>query len=292
MKWMIPIVVMLALAPAAWGQMFVEDFERWDTVDTRIKPPGWWLQYPYLARTEDAHSGRYAAQIMTWYGSVPGYMGTGEEGSNPWTVSPTAAPISYKPSRLTGYYRYLLGDNYGRNDSAVVTVLLQRYDSATQTSDTIGYAEKRLGPAATYIPFSVEIIDRAPGIDPTSMMITFISSLDAACGTEGKCCTLSIDDIQLSPTSSVGYGAAPLFENARVYPTPMHASARVEWDAKPGCEYALLLYSMSGELLSTIEPIVGGAATLDRAGLPSGEYLFEIRDRASGVVAQGRMIAE
>jgi len=171
-------------------------------------------------------------------------------------------------------------------------VLLQRYDSATQTSDTIGYAEKRLGPAATYIPFSVEIIDRAPGIDPTSMMITFMSGWDAACGSEGTCCTLSVDDIQLTATSGVSYGAAPLFENARVYPSPMHASARVEWDAKPGSEYTLLLYSMSGELLRTMEPIVGGAVTLDRAGLPSGEYLFEIRDRNAGVVARGRMIAE
>jgi hypothetical protein len=72
----------------------------------------------------------------------------------------------------------------------------------------------------------------------------------------------------------------------------MRTSARVEWNAEPGRSYAFMLYSLDGRLLRTIGAITGGSVQLDRAGLPSGEYLFEIRDRANAVTARGRVGVE
>jgi hypothetical protein len=294
MKWIIPVVASMMMASVAWGQVPQEDFEKWDSVSNGQVPSGWCCGSFGLGKVADAHTGRFAASVWNWYYYAEGYLMTGRDNASPWSLDMGGVPISYKPARLTGYYRYVLGENGGSKDSAIVFVMLKRYNAGTQGVDTIGFARKLLGPTAAYIPFAVDIRDYAPGIDPDSVVIAFVSSDNGFCAgaSIGTCCYLGIDDIQLVTPSGVAYSAAPLFESARVYPNPMRAEARVQWNAVPGREYHLSMYDAAGHPVRTIEGLAGGAAKLDRAGLPSGEYLFEIRDQANAVSARGRVVVE
>lgn len=292
-KWILSAVAIVAAATAAVAQIPQESFEKWDSVETVELPPGWYGGQFGSGKVESAHSGRYAASVWNWYYYAKGYLITGPRGT--WFVDLAAAgvPIDYKPTKLTGYYRYDLGRNQRKNDSAVAYVMLKRYNPETGKRDTIGFAKKLLGPAAAYTPFTVDIRDYAPGILPDSITLAFVSSDSGFCEGEsdGNCCYLSIDDIQLSLSSGVSYDARPLFDAARVYPTPLRSSGRIEWSARAGTSYTLRLYSVSGALVRTVDGLTGGSARIDRAGLPSGEYLFEIR-HGDGVAGRGRVVVE
>jgi hypothetical protein len=297
MKWILPVVVMLAATTVAWGQVPSEGFEQWDSSSAGEVARGWWGGPFGSSKVDDAHSGRYAASVWNWYFYAMGYIITGPTGAWYNDLVRAGVPISYKPTRLTGYYRYVLGKNGGNsdgNDSAVVYVMLKRYNPQTMQPDTIGFVKKLLGPTASYIPFTVDIRDYAPGVDPDSVVICFVSSEKGFCNneSEGTCCYLSIDDIQLSTSSGVAHSAAHLFERASVHPNPMRADARVEWSATPGREYRLIMYDAAGRRARTIEGLTGGSAKLDRSGLSSGEYLFEIRDQGNMVAARGRVMVE
>lgn len=293
MKWILYAMALLALSTTAWGQIPGETFERWDSVETHEAPPGWYGGAFGSGKVESSHTGRYAASVWNWYFYAKGYMITGRQGESYIDLAQAGVPINYKPSKLTGYYRYDLGLNQGRSDSAVIYVMLKRYNAETGEPDTIGFAKKLLGPAAHYTPFTLDIPDRAQGILPDSITIAFVSSENGFCSndTDGTCCYLSVDDLQLSVPSGVSYDAGALFSRARVYPLPLRTSGRIEWSARPGRSYTLRLYAITGALVRTVEGLTGGSAPIDRDGLPSGEYLFEIRD-GDELTGRGSFIAE
>jgi hypothetical protein len=291
MKWIIPVLASMMLASAAWAQVPDEGFERWDSIPGGEKPPGWSGGPFGFGKAESPHRGDFAASVWNWYYYAKGYLRSGNvQNSLPGILDIGGVPISYKPVKLSGYYRYVLGENGGKNDSAVLRVMLRRYNAGAGRIDTIGYAAKRLGPAGAYTPFSLDIPDYAPGVDPDSVVIEFMSSDSGFCNVEsnGNCCYLSVDDLYLVTASGVPHNAVSFFESVRVQPNPMTVEASIRWDAAPGREYRLLVYDVAGRLVRTAAGLTG-VATLDRAGLPPGEYLIEIRDVAGTVAARGRV---
>jgi hypothetical protein len=299
MKWILSAALML-LASTAWAQVPREDFERWDsTGNGGVAPPGWSGTFFGYGKDENAHSGHYGASVWNWYFYATGYLMTGGEQANYNDLISGGVPISFKPVRLSGYYRYELGHNRGHSDSthsdsALVLLMLKRYNTAAGHADTIAYERMRLPAATAYTPFSIDIRDRAPGIDPDSVVIAFVSSDGGFCdsASSGTCLYFTVDDVQLSAASGVPYNVSSLLESARVYPSPVRTVARVTWDALPGREYTLLAYSSAGELVRVMKPVTGGDAPFDRSGLASGVYLLEIRDDAGHSAAHGSVVVE
>jgi hypothetical protein len=295
MKSILVALVLMAAATTAWGQIPTEDFEEWDSTAGGLQVPvGWTSQAFGEGRVETAHSGRYAASVWNWYGEVAGYLISGAAGSNPDQLDHAGVPIDYRPSKLTGYYMYVPGETMKGNDSAIVYVLVKHFDSFSGRRDTIGYARKLLGPAATYTPFTVDIRDYPSELSTDSIVIAFVSSNNSICtSSNSMCCYFSVDDITLTTPSGVSYPASSLFAaSACIAPNPLRSTGEVTWNARPGAIYNLRVYTLAGALVRSFGGLTGGRSTIDRSGLASGEYLFEIRDAAGAISGRGQLIAQ
>lgn len=291
MKRCIAVLMLIGLTQVASAQIMTEGFETWDSVDGRVRPRGWVTDMIGVGKTDTAHTGEYAVSVWNWYSHVAGRMVTSTYPYALFEFERAGVPIGYKPARLTGYYRYELRSNGGKSDSGLINILLKRYNASRGMSDTVGLAEKRLGPAGVYTPFTVEISDLAPGVDPDSIVIVVASSVDAVCE-EATCCYLSLDDLALTTASGVSYDADRLFEAVEVYPNPVRSLARIEWESSSTRPHRLLIYSLDGRLVRSIDGLTGSSATIDRSGLAAGEYLFEVRDESGGAVRRGRFIVD
>jgi hypothetical protein len=293
MKWILTALTLFAAATASWGQVPSEDFEVWSQSAGAEAPPGWSPSVLGAGKTDSAHGGRYAASLWVWYAEVSGYMVTGGAHVSPYMLEDGGVPIDFKPSALTGYYRFEPGETLRKNDSAVVYVMLKRFNGETGRRDTIGYAMKLLGPSATYIPFTVDIRDYGTDMAPDSIVIALVAADNSLCtSSNGLCCYFSVDDLRLLAPSGVSYDASALFAtDAGIAPNPLGSTGAITWNARPGTAYTLRVFSLSGALVRSVDGLAGGTASIDRAGLPAGEYLFQIHDAAGALAGRGRFIA-
>jgi hypothetical protein len=292
-------IVLLALAViiagVARGQEINGEFEQWGMVNDRDLPFGWSGSSFGVGKVEGGNSGSFAASVWNWYYYGKGVLMLGEngDGMNIPYLDRTGVPISFKPTRLTGYYKYRLGVTHdGTVDSAMIVLLLKKFNPATRTCDTVGYATGYLMAAEEYTPFTIDIIDAAPGVQPDSIALAFVSSATGMCHIQGDgtCYYLSVDDVRLSASSGVSYGLNELLPEARVYPNPARGSVHVEWGENLERPHRLRVYGLSGRLVREIEGINGSNTSLDGTGLPPGEYLFDLAGDGGTVAARGRFV--
>lgn len=299
MRKLLSIFALLILAAATTrGQQMKEGFEQWEERSGRMQPVGWSLNLG-SGEAESPYRGNRALSVWTWYCSSSGSATLGH-------VNPEAGgactdcydkygiPISFKPVSISGYYRLVPGVvNDGGQDSAMVLVLLKKYNPSRGTYDTIGTAKHFLKVTEQYSPFTVSIQDHAPGIMPDSIAMVFISSVTGSCdcGTDGNCYFLSVDDMSFDVASGVSHTTRKKVREARVYPNPARGTVRVEWSGRLGRPHRLRVYAISGEVLREMEGITGTEMTLDIKGLPAGEYLFDLADGTT-IATQGRFVVE
>lgn len=289
-------LVALALFPlCAAAQTMREGFEEWKDRDGAVAGPVGWSGVIFgLGREDSAYSGNYAASVWNWYGDVVGYIITGDESHAVNRFDRAGIPIDFVPTRLTGYYKYELGDNRRTDDSAAVYVMLKRYDVEQERMDTIAYVTHLLPPSETWTPFTVELPLRIAGVQPDSVVIAFYSSnpkRSARCA-GATCCYFSIDEISLTSTSGVSYnlhgGPVPM----QVSPNPVvNASARLTFEGEEGTSYGLKIYDVSGGLVLERE-VIGSEVELSNLDLRSGSYYVSIADRNHAPVAGGRFVVE
>jgi hypothetical protein len=122
------------------------DFENWNTaysIDSwdGLNYDGSIYSFHTFSRTEDAHSGNYAAQIETisqpMLGTLPGIAFTGSIDFDATTYEfsySLGIPVEGRPSAIKGYYKYQ--PVYG--DSMAIVVGLFKWNEAEQDLDSIG----------------------------------------------------------------------------------------------------------------------------------------------------------
>lgn len=244
-------------------------------------PSGWAFDgFGGSSSTTHVASGTYSASIWNWYYYGRAFMRNGINPSFSATTSyiEGGTPITGKPGRLSGFYVYDTSQTYSNNDSARVIVALKRWNVSLGRPDTVALSEARLPGTSTtsaMVPFDVDIIDLMPGVNPDSIVVTFLSSVSGFCDstTTGECLFLYVDDLTLTITHTDGSVTRQPFV---LYPNPTHESVFLQLQDQDADEYIISDYSgrtlLQGDISSS-------ERSVPLAGLSAGTYLVTLKSR-------------
>jgi hypothetical protein len=228
-----------------------------------------------IGQNTNAFAGNYSFAINTWYHYSPGMMLNGYPSDGfsnfltNWILAGT--PISYKPAQLHGYYMYT---DTVWGDSAVVKVLLKKWNSAAGKIDSVAMGIKKLPAASSWTPFSVDITDMVPGINPDSIVVLFMT-FDYLAGTQPVCndpiCRfLYIDELSLSGTLGMQqYDQYSFFEF-------LMSDNVLSVQNKSSEEAILEIYSVEGKVVRRGKIIQGGNK-IPVSDIAGGVYFARIK---------------
>jgi len=185
------------------------DFEQWTlSAQSTYEEPssGWWTSLNVLKnlggpesikKTTDAHTGNYAAKLITsQWGEliIPGILLSGIFDFNAPNMIIEGKPFTEKPLKIKGYYKYTSVNG----DSAAIYANITKYNLQTSRRDTI--ADARLAVLNTvqeYTMFDLDFDYFITGQTPDSISIVFASSADGGNFNGAIGSTLYIDDVSL-----------------------------------------------------------------------------------------------
>ncbi len=256
-------------------------FEDWISNGNDTIPEYWSTSGFGAGRSPVAQSGNYSAYVWNWYYYGPGWMVNGDvtnTGFTQFSAYYGGTPLSEKPTKLHGYYFYILDDNQQYADSAFVNIIAKKYNTSLGQPDTVALGRLHLPPSISWLPFTVDIADIAPGIDPDSIVISFWSCLDNNCFCDGfgdgNCLFFYIDNISLElPTGIIPIDH--LFGKFSIFPTVISESAMVQLPKSEGNAVELSLYNTLGECVRKISVAAGSKINFSRDGLSSGIYIMK-----------------
>jgi len=259
-------------------------FESWNVAGSYSSdtlPSQWWSMYCNTThQSSDAYQGDYATRIQGYFGCgiAQGIMVNGQKPDNYYNIIESGTPFTAKPISISGFYKYTDAEP---GDSAEVTVILKKYNAATQTRDTVGLGTAALSATGSYTSFTVSINYLAPAETPDSIIIMFNSSkYNLVNMSTWVLPNLYIDRIALSQSVSVAgitENAATPFQSA-VYPNPFSGSAAitVEGDLSKVSGLRLDVFDASGRKVWS-----GDVAqnTVMISGIAKGNYMYTISSR-------------
>lgn len=269
-------------------------FENWTSTASYTVPTGWTTSGYGADSTYNAYSGNRALVIWTWYTYAIGYAYNGQDVSS-FDFHKSGSPCTVKATSLNGFYKFDTAQ-VATKDSAVIMVLLKKYNTTLHKVDTVGFALHKLPAANNYIPFSVPIADKMPGINPDSIVIVFssqkrlfdFSSAQNTCrSTTNDCAYFHIDDISLSTVNSV-IDITDLF-TGNVYPNPakntiqfnyMSENVSISEQLKISDQYGKIIY------LKSIQP----GSSINIENFANGVYYYTIQSQKNISLKQGKFI--
>ena len=226
--------------------------------------------------TNYAVAGNYSMSVWNWYYYAIGMTVNGNVNNlmNPSVQGGT--PFIYKPVIIEGYYHYDTTGTFSENDSAVVEVLLKKYNSSTQTIDSVAYGEVHL-PATdltqNFVNFEVPITDLMPGINPDSIVIVLKSSINGFCeaSLSGNCLYFYVDE--LSAPLPLG-NKIPIFKenNFNIWPNPMTDILNI--NIKEDGIATIEIFNINGQVIKS--QIIKNNQTINVEELQPGAYLLRI----------------
>ena len=173
------------------------DFETISVLEDQTALPNWSIDAVGGEYVSDAHSGKGAIMLKNWYIWARGWAcyGGGE------VTNCSGMPVSEPPSRLTGWYKYVYGENGGANDSAVCTITVLNQPDDLGNRDTASTVRALFGPSEEFQRFSIDIPYQESPEHVGSVVILFLSSEHGNCGTghRSECLYLTLDDLELEP---------------------------------------------------------------------------------------------
>jgi len=227
----------------------------------------WSMSYFGSGLTSDAYSGTSAVYIWNWYYYALGELTNGD-GNFP---AQGGTPSTFSPTRMTGYYKYIIGDMQTTNDSALAIVCLTKYNNATSQRDTIGFGMKKLGAVAQYTAFSVDInyLNAQPH---DTVTVRFVSSENGFCSnaSAGNCLFLYVDDVEVSNTST-GISEDIAFNELSVYPNPANDRLNIS----SAREVTINMFNALGEVVWSNAFTAGETLHISISHLPVGIYFVK-----------------
>ena len=239
-------------------------------------PDNWTLDNFGSGRTTNyAAAGNYSMSVWNWYYYAEGMTVNGDPTSLSNPAINGGTPFIHKPAYIEGYYHYDTTGTFSDNDSAVVEVLLKKFNSTTQSIDSVAYGEAHL-PATdltqNFVQFEVYITDLMPGINPDSIVVTLKSSIDGFCESSlsGNCLYFYVDE--LNAAFPLG-NKIPIFkEKADIWPNPMTDVINF---SIPNQEIAKIeIINMNGQIVKS--QTINNQETIQVESLKPGAYLISI----------------
>lgn len=218
--------------------------------------------------TSDAYSGDLAAYVWNWYYYVPGRLTNGNLDTP--TIASGGTPITFRPSALTGFYKYIEGEAETQMDSGLAEVWLFKYNSVTSSRDTLGYGIEKLPLTNSYTNFVVDINYTSSQM-PDTVLVQFSSSEQGFC-TFPDCLFLYLDDIALTTSTGVSEKVV-LHSKPIIYPNPSEGQLFVDMKAVDNGNY--FIYSSLGKLVKAGQLKNGEVTELNINSLPSGIYTIK-----------------
>jgi hypothetical protein len=209
------------------------DFENWtDQYHIQywdgLNYDGGFINFHTFLRTDDAHSGNYAAQVQTINNSIigilPGIAFTGNIDFNPSTFEYTfkvGVPVQGRPSGLNGFFKY----SPSGGDSLALVVGMFKWNQEENDLDSIGGGFFfTSGTVNSYTGFTIPIQYFFPDLEADTMYVMMFSSLDA--NHAGS--TLKVDDLTLS-IGTIGIGEQQDSPSILVFPNPSSGYLQVKY---------------------------------------------------------------
>lgn len=192
-------------------------------------------------------------------------------------VSGGGTPVTFKPTHLTGNYRY----ETLTAGSGIGEVITTRYNTITQQRDTVGYGFTSFTPQSGYVPFSIALNDRMPGVVPDTVTTIFYSYNRFMVPPMGGWADLFLDDLRLTHSSTrveeKGRNTA-----WRVYPNPSTGHLMVQWLTPIPYATTLDICNATGQRVSSLVlPAGKQQQELDMTHVPAGLYFLRTGDGAA-----------
>ena len=257
-------------------QILNAGFENWTNTGFGYEDPDDWhtlnsislIGGPVTAsKTTTAHSGTYALKLEAL---------TYTSFSGPDTLPGTAFnafPFTQRPAVATAYCKYTPTKT---GDMAIIALGLFKWNSSTQSNDTIGKAAAFITSNTGYtlinMPFTYGM-----GITPDSISVMIISSIGAAPA------TLLVDDIGTSGVAAVD----PVIQQtvkAVLFPNPVKDILNI-YSFESG--NSIEIYDLLGNLISTHQ-CFGTLSRFNIENYSEGIYLYNIKDNRGVSISKGK----
>jgi type IX secretion system substrate protein len=271
-------------------------FENWiinTTYATDTVPANWWAYYcNTVHQTTDSYQGTYATKIQGWFacGIAPGMLINGQAPVDYGNYIESGTPFTSKPASISGFYKYT---DVTADDSAEVTIILKRYNSLLMKRDTVAFATKTLGAAASYSSFTVSLPDLMPGIMPDSIIIMFNSSkyyrFDM---TTMALPSLYVDRIALPETASDILEMNGQTIDSKVYPNPLTGASMlsIDTDLSKFENVSVEIYDTQGKKVIEIRDLKENKIPV--AGrFSKGNYLYSVKS-SNNVISTGKFTVQ
>lgn len=239
-----------------------------------------------VERTSDAHSGNYAAKIITrtWFGQLAsgtlfaGFFDSSVVLTDPDNSVKFGKPFTERPDEFSYWYKY----EPVQGDSAEAYSYLTRWNGSSR--DTIASAYTKIYDAKNVytlaeIPF---VYNNNFTEDPDSITIVFASSSrgDIFQGQEGN--TLFVDDISLYYCVTSSYQPLMSENNVTVYPNPT-TTELVNFSLEKPIENGLVrVYTNDGKNVS-LSSFQGDSHQINVGNWTQGVYRYSIIDQESSL---------
>ncbi len=253
MKTITILLSVLLLPLAGHAQLQHASFEDWvnpvvENQGGQNRPVGWTISHgrgvpmdsnAYYPAVTDAQSGNYALMLGIWYTYTK-------------DIASQTAFITYRPSALTGHYKYtnnrVMIENDEGNDQALAQVYLSKWNSTLGRRDTIGVGELILNAADDYTLFtcpitytSGDVPDRVTVILDCSLM-NRSGSFNVTAGMGGVASFFTVDSIAFVQESLTTSAVSK--KELLIYPNPASDFLNIT-----NFSGAVQLYDMTGKLL-------------------------------------------
>lgn len=273
------------------------NFESWGTTAsyyTDTLPNNWWPFYcNTVKQTTDSYQGTYATKIQGWFacGIAPGVLVNGQAPLDYGDFIQSGTPFTSKPTSISGYYKY---NDQGTGDSAEVTIVLKRYNTALMKRDTIAYSTKTLPAASSYSLFTVNIADLMPGIMPDSIIIMFNSSKYIMWEPTTMALPILYVDRIIMPETPMS-----ILENdtnllpSIVYPNPFSGTAILEihTDISQLENASLQIFDVSGKKVMDFGALSSNRIVIHEQNLSKGSYFYHV-NAGNQLISHGKFIVQ
>lgn len=268
------------------------DFEQIINISGTDFPVGWSPNQNGTSVSTISHSGNYSMAVWNWYYYSPGYAQNGAEHWIPEAYK-GGTPYTGKAIKLNGFYHYDTTGTDSDHDSAVIAVLLKKFNTGTQQVDTVGYGMIRLPHHApgdyTFAPFELTINDVQPGIHPDSIVVFVRSSENGFCSVSGSgnCLYFYVDQLSLETIM----GTTDLQGNyidMELFPNPTNKQFTLRFLKEE--QRDIFIYAANGSLVYS-ETNNALSKTLSIDNLPKGLYLVHCYS-ISGTFVTKKLIIE
>lgn len=285
MKKLLHVTLIMIMPLITMAQLQNLDFENWDEpmLWDRNNPTGWtcynrWFGFPdaqfndhFVQPVETLSQNlKYGLRLMTYYN----YMKD---------AALQIAPIDYKPSALTGFYKYednmILDGNDWIVDTAQVVVLLTKWNRSLLKQDTIGFGffsthKITFGYAAfqvdiqyvsTDMPDSITVyLDPSIiGRDPERLFQT-----NAGGGTS----TFTLDNLSLVNSGTTGIRETSPMYDLKPYPNPTQGELNIGAISGEG-----VITDLAGKQMALFN--IESHQSIDISELQQGYYIIKITNK-------------